>query len=57
MRRCGARSNGRRQRHRPRHPLAQEGPAIRAIAEYQSFWVAHTHTHPLEKGADGHVGP
>ena len=37
--------------------LVQEGPAIRAIAEYQSFWEAHTQTHPLEEDADGHVRP
>ena len=35
--------------------LVQEGPAIRAIAEYQSFWEAHTHNH--EEDADGHVHP
>jgi transposase len=37
--------------------LRQEGPAIRAIAEYQSFWEAHTQTHLLEEDADGHVHP
>ena len=36
--------------------LVQEGPAIRAIAEYQSFWEAHTQT-PLEEDADDHVHP
>jgi transposase len=34
--------------------LAQEGPAIRAIAEYQSFWEAHAQAQP-EEDADGHV--
>lgn len=37
--------------------LVQEGPAIRAIAEYQSFWEAHAQTQPLEEDADGHVHP
>lgn len=37
--------------------LAQEGPAIRAIAEYQSFWEAHSQTHLIEEDADGHVHP
>ena len=37
--------------------LVQEGPAIRAIAEYQSFWEAHTQTHHHEEDADGHVHP
>ena len=35
--------------------LIQEGPAIRAIAEYQLFWEAQTHPH--EEDADGHVHP
>jgi len=34
--------------------LVQEGPAIRAIAEYQSFWESHSRT---EEDADGHVHP
>ena len=34
--------------------LIQEGPAIRAIAEYQSFWEVHSQTHPLEED-DAHV--
>lgn len=37
--------------------LVQEGPSIRAIAEYQSFWEAHTQSHLLEEDADGHVHP
>ena len=37
--------------------LVQQGPAIRAIAEYQSFWEAHTQSHLLEEDADGHVHP
>ena len=37
--------------------LVQEGPAIRAIAEYQSFWEAHAQAHLLEEDADGHVHP
>jgi hypothetical protein len=32
--------------------LIQEGPAIRAIAEYQTFWDAHSRTHPLKEIAD-----
>lgn len=36
--------------------LVQEGPAIRAIAEYQSFWEAHSQAQ-LEEDADGHVHP
>ena len=36
--------------------LAQEGPAIRAIAEYQSFWEAHSQSQP-EEDPDGHVHP
>jgi hypothetical protein len=28
--------------------LAQSGPAIRAITEYQSFWERHSQTHPPE---------
>jgi transposase len=36
--------------------LVQEGPAIRAIAEYQSFWEAHSQSQP-EEDADGHVHP
>jgi hypothetical protein len=36
--------------------LVQEGPAIRAIAEYQSFWEAHAQSQP-EEDADGHVHP
>ncbi len=36
--------------------LVQEGPAIRAIAEYQSFWEAHSQAQP-EEDADGHVHP
>ena len=36
--------------------LTQEGPAIRAIAEYQSFWEAHSQSQP-EEDADGHVHP
>ena len=35
--------------------LTQEGPAIRAIAEYQSFWEAHSQTQPLEEDVDAHV--
>ena len=37
--------------------LLQEGPAIRAIAEYQSFWEAHTQSQPIEEDADAHVHP
>jgi transposase len=32
----------------PTPALTQEGPAIRAIAEYQAFWEAHSQAHPLE---------
>ena len=28
--------------------LAQSGPAIREITEYQSFWETHSQTHPPE---------
>ena len=35
--------------------LTQDGPAIRAIAEYQSFWEAHSRTNPVEEAADAHV--
>jgi len=35
--------------------LTQEGPAIRAISEYQSFWEEHSQTHPLEEDVDAHV--
>ena len=35
--------------------LTQEGPAIRAIAEYQSFWEEHSQTQPLEEDVDAHV--
>lgn len=35
--------------------LTQEGPAIRDVAEYQSFWEAHSRTHPMEENADAHV--
>ena len=39
----------------------QEGwvcePAIRAIAEYQSFWEAHSQAHLIEEDANGHVHP
>jgi transposase len=32
--------------------LTQEGPAIRAIAEYQTFWDAQSRIHPLKEIAD-----
>ncbi len=32
--------------------LIQEGPVIRAIAEYQTFWDAHSRTRPLKEIAD-----
>jgi transposase len=35
--------------------LTQEGPAIRALTEYQSFWEEHSRTHPLEEDVDAHV--
>jgi hypothetical protein len=38
----------------PALALTQEDPAIRAIAEYQSFWDAHSQTHPVED-PDAHV--
>lgn len=37
--------------------LSQDGPAIRAIAEYQSFWEAHALAEQATEGADGHVHP
>jgi hypothetical protein len=33
----------------PAPVLAQAGPAIRAIAEYQSFWETHSQAQPLEE--------
>ena len=39
----------------PAADLAQEGPAIRAIAEYQSFWETHSRTNPVEEKTDAHV--
>jgi transposase len=39
----------------PAAELAQEGPAIRAIAEYQSFWETHSQTNPMEEKTDAHV--
>lgn len=39
----------------PAADLAQEGPAIRAIAEYQSFWESHSRTNPVEEKTDAHV--
>lgn len=41
----------------PAPVLAQDGPAIRAIAEYQSFWEAHALAEQVTEGADGHVHP
>ena len=35
-------------------PLTQEGPGIRPVAEYQSFWDAQT---PLQETSDDHVHP
>jgi hypothetical protein len=35
--------------------LTQEGPEIRALAEYQSFWEEHSRTHPTEEDVDAHV--
>jgi len=35
--------------------LTQDDPAIRAIAEYQSFWEEHSQTQPLEEDVDAHV--
>ena len=35
--------------------LTQEGPDIRAIDEYQSFWEAHSQTHLLEEDPHAHV--
>ncbi len=37
------------------HVLTQESPAIRAVAEYQSFWEVHSRSHPLEEDTDAHV--
>jgi hypothetical protein len=39
----------------PAADLAQEGPAIRAIAEYQSFWESHSRTNPVEEKTNAHV--
>jgi hypothetical protein len=39
----------------PAADLAQEGPAIRAIAEYQSFWETHSRTNSVEEKTDAHV--
>jgi hypothetical protein len=39
----------------PAADLTQEGPAIRAIAEYQSFWETHSRTNPVEEKTDAHV--
>lgn len=33
-------------------PLAQSGPVIRALAEYQTFWAHHARTQPLEDTDD-----
>lgn len=41
----------------PAPALAQAGPAIRAIAEYQSFWEAHALAERATEEADGHVHP
>lgn len=38
----------------PTPPLAQSGPHIRAITEYQALWERLSHTDPLED-TDGHV--
>jgi len=36
--------------------LAQSGPAIRPIAEYQAFWQEHSQAHnPMEEPDDAHV--
>jgi len=35
--------------------LTQEGPAIRAIAEYQSFWETHSQTNPVEEDVDANA--
>jgi len=35
--------------------LAQSGPAIRDITEYQSFWETHSQTHPQEEDTDADV--
>jgi transposase len=39
----------------PAPVLTQEGPVIRAIAEYQSFWETHSQTNPQEEDVDAHV--
>lgn len=36
----------------PPPPLAQEGPVIRAITEYQTFWDAHGRTNVTKETAD-----
>jgi len=38
----------------PEAALTQDGPFIRAITEYQSFWEAHSLTN-AEEVADAHV--
>jgi len=37
--------------------LTQDGPAIRAIAEYQSFWESYAQAETMKEEADGHVHP
>jgi len=40
----------------PPPPLTQEGPGIRPLAEYHTFWETHSQTHPQED-SDDHVTP
>lgn len=40
--------------HAPASDLAQSGPHIRALTEYQAFWESHSRTQPLED-SDGDV--
>jgi transposase len=40
--------------HAPASDLAQSGPHIRALTEYQAFWESHSQTQPLED-SDGDV--
>jgi len=39
----------------PTPVLVQDGPDIRSITEYQSFWEEHSRTHPMEESVDAHV--
>lgn len=39
----------------PAPELAQEGPAIRTIDEYQTFWETHSQTSPVEETTHAHV--